>query len=352
MDKQVMLENLSLFGLDNLIREAKTTQDVFGPDLDKGYRQLCKVCHPDRNPGDKLAEMLFKRLGDLYNEAKAPPIVVPAGKRYTLHRRLATGDVSDVFVASRTDAIDKPDDYIFKISRIPHGISLLEREASVLRALAQKAAEKPWRKTWHKFVPAFVESLRINDVINKQANIFRRESGLISAENIKQLYPNGIDGRHIGWMFKRLLSILGFIHRHNIIHGATTPAHLLYHAENHGLVLVGWIHSVDFGADATITTISTKYRDWYPPEVLQKRPASASTDIYMAAKCMVYLAGGDAANGVMPDTIPGRMRAFIRSCLLPGQGMRPDDAWRLHDEFSELLSSLYGEPKYHHLAVK
>ena len=48
---------------------------------------------------------------------------------------------------------------------------------------------------------------------------------------------------------------------------------------------------------------------------------------------------------------PCRCGAFVRSCLLEGPRMRPDDAWALLDEFDELLRDLYGPPKYHALVM-
>src|SRR5207248_7521744 len=126
-----------------------------------------------------------------------------------------------------------------------------------------------------------------------------------------------------------------FAHSQGTLHGAVLPGHVLIHAAYHGLQLVGWGHSVEPGQ--TITTISTRYRDWYPREVWKKQPATAATDLFLAARCLVYLAGGDPVADRMPESVPAAMQRFFKTCLLQGARMRPDDAWQLHDEFDEML---------------
>ena len=78
-----------------------------------------------------------------------------------------------------------------------------------------------------------------------------------------------------------------------LVHGAVTPGHVLIQAEDHGLRLIGWGHSVRDGQ--CIRTGPASYAGWYPPEVRRREPATPATDIYLAARCLVYLAGGDPA---------------------------------------------------------
>ena len=53
----------------------------------------------------------------------------------------------------------------------------------------------------------------------------------------------------------------------------------------------------------------------------------------------------------MPEAVPLPMRRFIQTCLLESASMRPDDAWALMEDFDELLSALYGPPKFHELTL-
>jgi hypothetical protein len=78
---------------------------------------------------------------------------------------------------------------------------------------------------------------------------------------------------------------------------------------------------------------------------------SPSTDLFLASRCLVYLAGGDPLANRLPDAVPVPMQRFIQSCLLESPRMRPDDAWTLLDEFDDLLRQLYGAPKFHELIM-
>src|SRR5262249_23289518 len=127
------------------------------------------------------------------------------------------------------------------------------------------------------------------------------------------------------------------------------PCHVLIHAGNHGLQLVGWGQSVAHGR--RIRTILERYQDWYPPEVLFERPGGPATDLFLAARCLVYLAGGNPETNQIPAAVPLSMQEFLRTCLLEGPRMRPDDAWALLEEFDELLRRVYGSPKFHELIL-
>jgi hypothetical protein len=97
--------------------------------------------------------------------------------------------------------------------------------------------------------------------------------------------------------------------------------------------------------------ISACYHDWYPREVQQQRPVSLATDLFLAARCLVYLAGGDPVKNWMPEAVPPPLQRFLKTCLLESVSMRPDDAWALMEDFDELLQALYGPPTFHELTL-
>jgi hypothetical protein len=123
----------------------------------------------------------------------------------------------------------------------------------------------------------------------------------------------------------------------------------LIHAAGHGLRLVGWGQSVAGGR--CLRTVPARYRDWYPAEVQHRRPARPATDLFLAGRCLVYLAGGDPVTNWMPETVPPPMRQFFQTCLLESASMRPGDAWALMEDFDDLLYALYGPPTFHELAL-
>jgi hypothetical protein len=265
-------------------------------------------------------------------------------RSYTLQRLLASGDVADIYLAGAGDSESTRDAaYLLKLSRGPEGCSLLDNERRALTKLVNAAGET----TYGRYVPVLVESFTAGKA-RKRVNVFRSEAGLYTLAQVHEQHP-ALDGRHIAWIFKRLLTVLGFSHRQETTHGAVLPCHVLIHSAGHGLQLVGWGGSVRNGR--RIQTLSRQYRHWYPREVPARQCASPATDIFLAARCMVYLAGGDPERNWLPDTVPAPMHSFIRACLLESPRMRPQDAWKLHAEFDELLLRVYGAPKFHELIM-
>ena len=265
--------------------------------------------------------------------------VLSPQRTYTLLRQLAMADVADVYAARA-----KESDYVLTVSRLANDHVLLDNERCALVSLRNAAGDT----TYREYLPSLVESFAVIDGFRKRVNVFEHEAGFYTLEQVHAQHA-ALDGRHLAWIFKRLLTVLGFCHTRRRVHGAVLPDRVLLHAGNHGLRLVGWEPSVETGR--TIPPISTRYHDWYPREVLQRWPASPATDLFLAARCLVYLAGGDPVRNRMPEAVPAPMRRFVETCLLERAGMRPHDAWKLLDDFDDLLHRLYGPPKFHELTM-
>jgi hypothetical protein len=265
---------------------------------------------------------------------------------YTLERLLAAGDVADIQLATALeDSHANPEAlYVLKVARAPEGDSHLNTERNALTSLSSAAGDTSYRK----YLPVLVDSFRTADRPGRRVNVFGHEPGFCTLDQVHEQHP-ALEARHLGWIFKRLLTVLGFCHRQNMLHGAVLPCHVMVHAADHGLQLVGWGQSV--AAGARIRSVPARYRDWYPAEVHAHRPLSPATDLYMAARCLVYLAGGDPVTNRMPEAVPLPMRRFVSTCLLESPGMRPDDAWALLEEFDALLQKLYGPPRFHELIL-
>ncbi len=263
---------------------------------------------------------------------------------YTLQGRLAVGDVADLYLAGRENDTETQTGYLLKASRVPDGKYVLENERRTLARLLTAAGDT----TYHRYLPSLVEAFPVADRPEQRVNVFLYEPGFHTLEQVHAQCP-ALDGRHLGWIFKRLLTVMGFSHRHGTIHTAVLPCHVLLHAPRHGLRLVGWGQSVETGHP--IRTVPTRYRDWYPLDELNGQPASPATDLFLAARCLVYLAGGDPVANVMPDTVPHPMQRFLSTCLFESPRMRPNDHWELLGDFDRLLHQLYGPPKFHPLTL-
>lgn len=258
---------------------------------------------------------------------------------YTLLGSLAVGDAANVYVASAAESY-----YLLKMSRSAAGDNRLNNERRTLAHLLARAGTT----TYRHYLPSLVDSFIVNESFPKRINMFAYEPGYYTLEQVHEQHP-ALDGRHLAWIFNRFLTVLGFCHRQHIVHGAILPCHVLIHAANHGLQLVGWGQSVRAGE--VIALLPSRYRDWYPGEIVKHQPVSPATDLFLAARCVIYLAGGDPVHNQMPDTVPAPLRMFVRSCLLEGAAMRPHDAWSVMEEFDDLLRRLYGPPQFHTLRM-
>jgi hypothetical protein len=283
----------------------------------------------------------------LLDPAADGPVAIHGPQRtYTLLGRLAAGDIADIHLGATDDrpAPAPQPRYTLKVSRGPAGNPLLDNERQILAHLLVEAGDS----TYRHYLPALVESFIADDSPARRVNVFAFEPQWHTLEQVRGQHL-ALDGPHLAWVFNRLLTVLGFCHRSGILHAAVLPCHVLVHAADHGLQLIGWGQSVATGKP--VRHLAARYRQWYPPEVHEGRRASAATDLFGVARCMVYLAGGDPACDRLPDTLPAPMRRFFAGCLLKGQKMRPGDAWALLDEFNELLQRLYGPPKFHPLTL-
>jgi serine/threonine protein kinase len=281
-------------------------------------------------------------------DGREDPITDLGDVRYPYRplRLLASGDTTNLYLATTVSESESVTEafYLLKVAISPDRNDHLDIERKSLTTLLGVAGNT----TYRKYLPSLVESYSTNDPIPRRINVFRWEPGFHTLEQVHEQHP-ALDGRHLAWIFKRLLTVLGFCHRQNIVHGAVLPCHALIHASGHGLQLIGWGQSV--AHRQRIRTVPARYQDWYPGEVQHQRPASPSTDLFLAARCVVYLAGGDPLTNGMPDSVPPPMRRFLQTCLLERASMRPGDAWALIEDFDELLYALYGPPRFHELTL-
>lgn len=342
-------------------RQATAPEAIF-PDLatmslttlKQQYHQLAVTVHPDRHPSCPDAPEAFRLLQQWYGIAQqqvaqrvngAVPLVVTTAKaRYVSTDGPLSGDLCDLYPAAADQQA-----VLLKVVRSPHNNDLLQREAQVLQRLARTLDGQAVRAHF----PTLIEPLQLRDVagVQRHVNVLAYEAAYISLAEIIRLQPAGVDAADAAWMFNRILAALGVIHQLDLVHGAVTPDHVLIRLHDHNGLLLDWCYSVPSGEP--LKAMNLAYRTDYPPEVAARQPATAATDLYMAACCMVRLLGGDPATGVVPKRVPKAIQRLLRGCLLPAPHRRANDAWELFAEFHAVLGHLYGPPRFRpfHLPV-
>jgi hypothetical protein len=328
-----------------LIDKAQRHGELFGDgatdeEATQTYRNLAKAVHPDRaDEWNRLqAEALFAKLGNLWAERSGKG---SADGRFTISTRRRTYAASasifrsEIAVTYPCKWMDGDDEHegMMKMPISPRDSDLMQAEAEALKKL-HEGDEK-----YHPFVPQLVESFRHRDKASKaerRVNVTEgRSHGWYSLDLVKKAYPRGLDNRDVAWMWRRMLTVLGFVHQCDLVHGAVLPENVLIHPEWHGLMLINWCYSVPM--KTTVAAIVPQHRDLYPSEVLEKRPATQATDIATAARTM---------SSLLNENAPRQIHAFVRGCTLASEAMRPHDAWELLEEYDNLIERLYGARKF------
>ncbi len=329
--------------------------------IKRRYRQLARILHPDlyKDRADKdVAEGAFRRLGSFKKAAETAAMNGSYGKatalatiatRRGVHKLLRSGVKGAItatyWAESKTDSGSATT--FCKIARTPRDNDLLQNEATILRRLHGKDVDP----IGAAFVPALIDSFAYSETkaSRRQANVMTGLEGFYTLQQLVDAFPAGFDPLHMVWIWRRLLVAIDHAHRNQVVHGAVLPEHIMVLPKDHGVMLTDWCYGVIAdemtGVFSPIKAVVGDKRQWYPSEVLDKRPPGPATDIAMAARCMVWLTGGDPATGVMPVAVPRPLRAFFKGCLSNSSTSRPQDAWLLLKEFDELLESM-GAPYY------
>lgn len=321
------------------------------------YHVLAYSFHPDRNPTPD-AERFFKKVTEAWNVLSDPkkrkhydehgaakPLVIKSKKHtYEVGRIVSKGDLADIYKAKN----ESGSFVALKVVRDAPNSDLLKAEWDHLNLLHTAPTDKHQR-----YFPVPVESFQIEDAksARRQVNVLEWLENWWPFEDVRKAFRRELQMEHGVWMFNRLLGGLGFAHKRGILHGAVVPSHALAYSSdrekdpwNHGVKLIDWGYSIQIGTPVKV--IVPEYRDFYPPEVFAKKPAIPSTDIYMAAKCIIYVLGGDPKTNQLPPHIPSYLASFLKGCTLGNLRARPQRAWDLHRELKEHLREHYGPKQY------
>lgn len=346
----------TLDDLTRLLEGARAPADVFGnlagdrrAALGRRYRELAAAAHPDRHPAAAAAaHRAFTALGRWHDLAlrqiaqgvygAAPRIDVRAGgRRYIGYAEPLRGDLCDLYPA---EAGDGP--LLLKIARRPASGDLMEAEARALGRVERELAGDRLRAHF----PTLVDAFAVADAAGARrlAHALRAEAGTLSLAAVLRARPEGLDPADGAWIFNRILAALGAAHGLGLVHGALLPEHVLVRPADHNGLLIDWCYSVPIGEP--LRAISPPRAADYPPEVAARLPATPATDLYMAARCMVRLLGGDGGAASLPARVPAALRALLAACLIPAPHRRPADAWQLFDDLQAILRERYGPPVF------
>jgi serine/threonine protein kinase len=151
---------------------------------------------------------------------------------------LGAGEISQVHLACRIGSL--PLLATVKISSAATAPAIYAHEAQVSREL-QLLDTDGAGAYFSRLLPEIIAQGVVEGNSGKQALVLRHPSGYWgSLASLNERFASGIDPRHAVWIWRRMLEILNFIHRHGWCHGDVRPEHALVHPRDHGVRLIGW----------------------------------------------------------------------------------------------------------------
>lgn len=254
---------------------------------------------------------------------------------YRVLGRIATGHSRDVFLAERIAAL--PERVVVKVLRASEDEELARNERRVLDALASSAAGGAAH--FRHLVPELVVSgdADVGAEEPRLAVVTRWASGFVhTLDDVRAQHGTSLDARHGIWIWRRLLELLAWIHRSGWAHGALLPQHVLVHARDHGVRLVGF-------------SLATKRGEPPPGRVdpehgmLHSGPGG---DVGASARLVGWLLGGDGRS--IPDRVPAPLAELLRR---EAGADASTDALALAEEVGRAARAIYGPPKFVPLAM-
>lgn len=252
--------------------------------------------------------------------------VTCGGARFHLMHSLGNGETSQVYFARRAGAL--PYLVVIKLSSAPSAATRLAREAQVLREL-QALDDGMSGVYFSRLLPEVIAQGVTGETSGQHALVLRYPSGFWgSLAALSERFPTGLDPRHAVWIWRRMLEVLNFIHRHDWAHGDIRPEHALVHPQDHGIRLIGWALAQK-GASMTHKT----------------------TDLMRSARVVQVLLCGAGGSGVLPGTVPAGLAELVTRAAHDEEFCRAQGAEGIDTALRAEAKAAFGPPAFVPLAI-
>ena len=332
------------------LKSACCPEDVFGTGSEPKivFRKLARACHPDSHPHEALAGEAFMLLTSLNEEAnkriedgvwgkRLPlPHCLPLEiGRYQVKRAPRIGELADLY-----EVAGKP--LLVKVARSHDDNDLLRAEAAALHILKQ--IPPPVSEGVAALAENFQLEAAAGNPWKREANVIADLPGFVTAEEVHR--KTIVDARTVVWIFKRILTLLTWVHHFGLVHGAILPPHVLLYPDNdgknerdarkHSVRLVDWCYSVDFKTRTRLSAWVPAWKEHYAPELLSKKAIGPAADLYMAAFLMRYLT----------KDLPRSLETVLVRCVDKDPQKRYQKAAEVFEAWSKAAIAEFGSPRW------
>ncbi len=267
-----------------------------------------------------------------------PSTLTVSGVVYRVFGAVACGESSDVYWAER---VRRPvERVLIKVLREERDDDLWQREERALLRLANSNALGA--EYFGTLVPrtTLAGEGNTSEASPRKARVLRFASGFVhTLDDVARAYPQGLDARHAVWIWRRLLEVLDFVHRSGLVHGAVLPQHVLVHARDHGIRLVGFSCA---GAPHEELPVLCASRTAFYPHDARAGSLSPASDVIMSARCVRHLLGVQESS-LLPTSIPAPL-ATLLSEIAAGRG--DEDAAQVHARLGGAARESFGPSRF------
>lgn len=301
---------------------------------------VCSYCGCHNAPGPRGQPIHSAHPAD------GRPRFAAGGRTYVVEGRLGSGDACEVYRGRWVMRLGEA--VVIKVLRALEDADLLRREWDVLARLHRSTAQGASHFVTRLPQPV-TRGLITSGGLERAVSIFRWRSGFQhTLEEVLTVHPDGVDGRVVVWLLKRLLELLGFVHQAGFVHGAVLPPHVLVHPRDHGAILIGWTTAATWarGRAERLPAVSAAWEAFYPEALWRERWPSPASDLAMAARCALAAAGG-TPDGARTGSLQGVLGEVVRAAA---RGEHPD-AWALREQVDRASAEVHGPPSYNPLPM-
>lgn len=240
--------------IEKILKSTKPT-DIFNGEWKKDYLRYSKLIHPDACTHPKASDAM-----SIINRYKN---IIENGVKYT----------------------DECGDFIVFSDRIEYVVTtenkkLITKSVNNYKLLMSKNDDAS--KLFKRFLPK--EMILTSDKLIISLN-----------ERSVPLTNNKLPQIHVNWIFSRMFEFQLWLKQVGYVHMGLNPTTVFVVPETHGIVVISFYHMSKLWGKAT--TISAKYKMWYPTHLFSKKKATADIDLDLIKKIAIYLLGDRSAAG-------------------------------------------------------
>lgn len=321
--------------MDPIIQIQTSPATALFPHGHKSFRALARAVHPDTYTGSdpKAAAEAFARLNTLWESYTQPSTSTNLIKTRR-HEYVLADSVKDGAFERFKATYDAGHKKAYVVVAGTQDADLAVAYANALRTIKDKVPAE-----YQSFFPTLMELFSYGGVAGTKgvAVRYQPEDGFYSLAEVAEDYPEGLHGRDVVWIFKRVLVVLGNTRDAGLVHGAVNEDNVYIHPELHGLILDGWGYSVAKGEH--LIAVPAGRKSDYPAPALAKSENLDALDVQLAAKMMMRLLRSD---------VPERLRRYF-TALSKASSPHPR---QLMQELDEVAFEVYGEPRFHEFRMR